>query len=139
MYFYQTYFHNIHLKLTRLELTTERSRQTHSHNIHFKMIGLVRASYLAQTVKSLSTMRETWVRSLSWEDFLEKETETHSSTLALKIPWKEERGAGYCPWGRKESGTTERPYFTSICPRARYIVILVKTKHCRKEHLSFSS
>ena len=31
---------------------------------------------------------------------------THSSTLALKIPWMEELGAGYYPWGRKESGTT---------------------------------
>ena len=36
---------------------------------------------------------------------------THSSTLALKIPWTEELGAGYYPWGRKESGTTERLYF----------------------------
>ena len=33
---------------------------------------------------------------------------THSSTLALKIPWTEEHGAGYYPWGRKESGTTEQ-------------------------------
>ena len=31
---------------------------------------------------------------------------THSSTLALKIPWSEELGAGYYPWGRKELGTT---------------------------------
>ena len=35
---------------------------------------------------------------------------THSSTLALKIPWTEELGADY-PWGRKESGTTERLHF----------------------------
>ena len=33
---------------------------------------------------------------------------THSSTLALKIPWTEEFGAGYYPWGRKESGMTEK-------------------------------
>ena len=58
-------------------------------------------------VKHLSTMRETWVRSLGWEDSLENEMATHSSTLALKIPWMEELGAGYCPWGRKESGMTE--------------------------------
>ena len=57
------------------------------------------------------TMRETWIRSLGWEDSLEKEIATHSSTLALKIPWTEELGAGYCPWGRKESGTTERLHF----------------------------
>ena len=39
---------------------------------------------------------------------------THSSTLALKIPWMEELGAGYYPWGRKESGTTERLHFIYI-------------------------
>ena len=38
---------------------------------------------------------------------------THSSTLALKIPWTVELGAGYYPWGHKESGTTERLHFTS--------------------------
>ena len=37
---------------------------------------------------------------------------THSSPLALKIPWMEGLGAGYYPWGRKESGTTERLHFT---------------------------
>ena len=39
---------------------------------------------------------------------------THSSPLALKIPWTEELGAGYDPRGRKESGTTERLHFLSI-------------------------
>ena len=39
---------------------------------------------------------------------------THSSTLALKIPWTEELGAGYYPWGHKESGMTERLHFTSL-------------------------
>ena len=58
-------------------------------------------------VKRLSTMQETWVQSLGWEDSLEKEMATHSSTLAQKIPWMEEPGAGYCPWGRKELDTTE--------------------------------
>ena len=43
-------------------------------------------------VKRLSTMRETWVRSLGWEDPLEKEMTPHSSTLAWKIPWTEEHG-----------------------------------------------
>ena len=66
---------------------------------------------MAQMVKRLSTMRNTWVQSLGWEDSLEKEMTTHSSILAWKIPWTEEPGAGYCPWGRKESDTTERLYF----------------------------
>ena len=62
---------------------------------------------MAQKVKPLSTMRETWVQSLGWEDSLEKEMATHSGTLALKIPRTEELGAGCYPWGCKESGTTE--------------------------------
>ena len=49
-------------------------------------------SLVAQTVKHLPTMRETWVRSLGWEDPLEKEMATHSSILAWRIPWIEEPG-----------------------------------------------
>ena len=47
---------------------------------------------LAQMVKRLSTMRETWVQSLGWEDPLEKEMAIRSSTIAWKIPWTEEPG-----------------------------------------------
>ena len=43
-------------------------------------------------VKRLSTMRETWVPSLGWEDPLEKEMAIHFSTIAWKIPWTEEPG-----------------------------------------------
>ena len=53
---------------------------------------MVRTSLLAQMVKRLSTMQETWVQSLDWEDPLEKEMAIHSSTLAWKIPWTEEPG-----------------------------------------------
>ena len=48
------------------------------------------SSLVAQMVKHLPAMRETWVRSLGWEDLLEKEMATHSSTLAWRIPWTEE-------------------------------------------------
>ena len=47
---------------------------------------------VAQTVKRLSTMRETRVQSLGWEDPLEKEMAIHSSTIAWKTPWTEEPG-----------------------------------------------
>ena len=50
------------------------------------------ASLVAQMVKRLPTMRETWVRSLGWEDPLEKEMATHSSILAWKIPWTGDPG-----------------------------------------------
>ena len=47
---------------------------------------------MAQTVKNLPAMQETSVRSLAWEDPLEKGTATHSSILAWRIPWTEEPG-----------------------------------------------
>ena len=47
---------------------------------------------MAQMVKRLSTMQETWVRALGWEDPLEKEMAVHSSTVAWKIPWTEKPG-----------------------------------------------
>ena len=59
---------------------------------------------MAQTVKRLSTMWENWVRSLDWEDLLEKEMETHSSILAWKIPWTEKPG-GLQSMGSKKSQT----------------------------------
>ena len=50
------------------------------------------ASLMAQRLKRLPAMQETWVRSLGWEDPLEKEMATHSSILAWRIPWAEEPG-----------------------------------------------
>ena len=49
-------------------------------------------SLVVQMVKSLPAMQETTVRSLGWEDPLEKEMATHSNTLVWKIPWMEEPG-----------------------------------------------
>ena len=52
----------------------------------------LRASLVAQRLKRLPAMWETWVRSLGWEDPLEKEMATHSSILAWRSPWTEELG-----------------------------------------------
>ena len=49
-------------------------------------------SLVAQPVKRLPAMRETWVQSLGQEDPLEEEMATHTSILAWKIPWTEELG-----------------------------------------------
>ena len=49
-------------------------------------------SLVAQMVKNLPAMQETWVQSLGWKDPLEKKMATHSSTLAWKLPWMEEPG-----------------------------------------------
>ena len=60
------------------------------------------ASLRAQLVKNPPAMQETRIRSLGWEDLLEKGKATHSSTLAWRIP-----RIVYSPWGHKESDTTE--------------------------------
>ena len=59
---------------------------------------------LAQQVKNPPAMQEMWVWSLGWEDPLEEEMATLSSTLAWKILWTEEPG-GYSLWGHKKSQT----------------------------------
>ena len=71
------------------------------------------ASLVAQRLKCLPPMRETWVRSLGWEDPLEKEMATHPNILAWRIPWTEEPG-------RLQSTGSQRVYLTanlnfSIC------------------------
>ena len=61
---------------------------------------------VSQTVKRLTTMRETGVQSLGWKDPLEKDMATHSTIPAWKIPQRSL--AGYSIWGSKELDTTER-------------------------------
>ena len=78
---------------------------TKSHDLSFWMLSfkpafslssftlikrLFSSSSVAQRIKRLPAIRETWVRSLGWEDPLEKEVATHSSILAWRIPWTEE-------------------------------------------------
>ena len=69
---------------------------------------------MAQTVKRLPAMRETRVRSLSWEDPLEKEMQPTPVLLpAESHGWRSL--VGYSPWGHKELDTTEQLHFTSCC------------------------
>ena len=56
------------------------------------MLDEISITLVAQMIKCLLAMQETQVRSLVWEDPLEKEMATHSSTLAWKILWTEEPG-----------------------------------------------
>ena len=53
-------------------------------------------SLVAQMVKNLPTIWETWVKSMGWEDLLEKGMATHSSVLAWRISWTEESGGLQC-------------------------------------------
>ena len=63
-----------------------------STKIMGQLIGIIWAFLVAQVVKILSAMRETWVRSLGQEDTLEKRMTTYSSILAWRILWTEEPG-----------------------------------------------
>ena len=72
------------------------------------------ASLVGQLVKNPPALQETPVQSLGWEDPLEKEMATHSSTLAWKIPWTEEPGR-LQSIGHKEAGTTEELTWACIC------------------------
>ena len=62
---------------------------------------------MAQRLKRLTAMWETWVRSLGREDPLEKEMATHSSSLSWRIPWTEEPCGLYSPQGCKQLDMTE--------------------------------
>ena len=65
------------------------------------------AFLVAQIVKNLPAMLETWVRSLGWENPLEEGMATHSSILAWRSHGQR-RLVDYSPWGHEESDTTER-------------------------------
>ena len=66
-------------------------------------------SLVAQMVKNLPAMRETWVQSLGQGDPLEKGMATHSSILAWRVPWTEEPSRlQRSPWGHTESDMTEQ-------------------------------
>ena len=88
---------------------------------------MFQASLLDQRVKRLPAMQETQIRSLDWKDPLEKEIATHSSIVAWKIPWTEERG-------RLQSMGSQRTRlsdFTStevVCDRAQtqHPVLLIR-------------
>ena len=86
----------------------------HGHiSIYSDIFKIQRASLVAQLVKNLPAMQETWIQSLGQEDPLEKEMATHSSTLAWKMSWMEEPD-GRSPWGRKELDTTEQLHFKFV-------------------------
>ena len=78
-----------------------------SQTIFLGLLIFIWASLVAQMVKNLPAMRETWVRPLGQEDPLEKELVTHFSILAWRIPWMEEPG-GLLAMGLKELDITER-------------------------------
>jgi len=87
------------IKYFSLRSTLSSLLSPNSHllfKLNFPLLGpintIVWASLVAQRLKHLPAMRETWVRSLGREDPLEKEMATHSTILAWRIPWTEEPG-----------------------------------------------
>ena len=86
---------SLHIVLTTLRLDGP-SRVAGHHGVHHwevqRLFVCWWASLVAQRLKRLPAMRETWVRPLGWEYPLEKEMSTHSSILTWRIPWTEEPG-----------------------------------------------
>ena len=80
------------------------------HPHHYSWTSLV-----AQLVKNLHAVQETWVLSLGWEDALEKGKATHSSIMAWRIPWTVQSR------GRKESDTTEQLSLTYLLYHDKYL------------------
>ena len=89
------------------------------------------ASLVAQMIKNLPTMWETWVLFLDWEDLLEEGMATHSSILAWEIPWTEEPGRLQSVES-EESDTTERLRTADIkvLPRKLYPLDQFKLVNC---------
>ena len=80
-----------------------------------KTIALTRrTSLVAQMIKHLSTMRETRVQSLGWEDPLKNEMAIHSSTLAWKIPWMEELGGLQLQYSCQENPMAGAAWWVAI-------------------------
>ena len=89
--------HGVAKSRTRLIDFTLTLTRWQSHVSAFNVLSrLVMTSLVAQTVRSLPAMWETWVRSLGREDLLGKEMATHSGTLAWRIPWREKPGRLQC-------------------------------------------
>ena len=91
--------------------------------LKYKPDCIFRASPVVQLVKNPPAMRETWLRSLGWEDPLEKGKGTHSSILP-----REFHGL-YSPWGCKESDTTKQLSHTNTLNFSAEMNILKHFKH----------
>ena len=100
---------------------------------------------VAQSVKNLPAVQETWVRSLGWEDALEKEMATHSSILAWEFSWTEEPG-GLQSMGSQRVGhdwatnTYLLTYLLTSCVAqgTQYFVIVYKGKESEKNTMLYS-
>ena len=88
----------------------------------------MQASLVAQKVKSLPAVQDTWVRSLSQEDPLEKEMAAHSSILASEIPWTEEP-SGLLSMGLQRVGHEwATNTFTLICEKIGNVTVGFRTE-----------
>ena len=99
-----------------MSLKTNKQTKKHRNVLACDFATYIGASLVAQRVKHLPAMQESWVLSLVREDPLEKEMATHCSILAWRILWTEEPG-GLQSWGCKESDTTERLHFHIVKPQ----------------------
>ena len=107
-------------------LSTQLKNRQHVMYQYNGILFIQMASLLAQTVKSLPAMWETWARSLGWENPLEEEMTTHFSILAWRILWTEEPGRPQF-MASQELDTTERLTHTLFIHKRNEILIHATT------------
>ena len=83
---------------------------------------LYRTSLVAQMVKHLSTMQETWVQSLGWEDPLWRRKWQSTPVLLPGKSHGQRSLVGYSSWGHKESDTTEQLHFHFLCYKGSFVL-----------------
>ena len=83
---------------------------------------LYRTSLVAQMVKHLSTMQETWVQSLGWEDPLWRRKWQSTPVLLPGKSHGQRSLVGYSSWGHKESDTTEQLHFHFRCYKGSFVL-----------------
>ena len=103
-------------------MTSDAKRTAMEHTCSM----ILQHSLVAQRLKRLPATWEIWVRSLGWEDPLEKEMAIHFSILAWRIPWRRSL-VGYSPWGHKELDTTEQLHFHKLT--LVWLSLIIKNEH----------
>ena len=137
------------LRSSNVNFHPESQNQTNTHPVTGNVAGslcrhkafvasLTWASLVAQRLKHLPAVWETWVQSLGQEDPLEKEIAIHSSILAWRIPWMEESG-GLQSMSRKELDTTERLHFHFHLAHGRHTTLSMTSAYsqaCQSDNTS---
>ena len=120
--------------LPKTKSTREDKGSLRNHDLLFVPQWIWHSNLVAQQVKNLPEMQETWVQSLGQEEPLEKGMATHSSILACRIHGQRSL-ASYRPWGHKELDTTEGLTLSLIVYLQRLSMVLSTSQNRNLTHV----